>query len=161
VDVQQYLRTAYRYAAETSEDPVTWNGSLVVSEDGMVSYGTNRLPLGVQSLPERLERPAKYDYLIHAEQDSILQSALHGVSTFQAVMYCPWAPCTACARFIIQSGIRKLVAHKQMHDKTPERWVADIERALGLLKEAGVEYEQWDGVVGECEHKFNGEIWHP
>lgn len=160
-DIPHWLREAYRFASRHSDDPVTWNGAILLPDSGFPVFGTNRLPTGTSRLPERLERPAKYDFIVHAEQDAIFQAAVKGVSTRGATLFCPWAPCTACARAIIQAELSHLVAHKQMHEKTPERWAADIERAVTLLREAGIEYVQWDGVLGNCTHKFNGEFWNP
>lgn len=157
-----YLREAYRIAANLSEDPVTHNGALIVSSNGVIiGRGANRLPSGVLARDERFQRPLKCEYLIHAELDAILDAAKRGAQLSGATMFCPWAPCTSCAIAIIQSGIKCLVAHKQIHDKTPERWRESITMAVDMLSEAGVHYEQFDGQIGDVKHMFDGVTWMP
>ena len=87
--------------------------------------------------------------IIHAEEDVIFRSALLGVCTAATVMYVPWALCVRCARAVIQAGIRQVVVHQQAMDKTPNRWRGAIEEGVALLTEVGIEYEQYDGAIGE------------
>ena len=43
---------------------------------------------------------------LHAEQNAIIQAALHGVSVDGATLYCTAQPCVICAKMLINSGIR-------------------------------------------------------
>lgn len=52
----------------------------------------------------------------HAEQNAIVQAALHGVSTEGATLYVKFVPCFACCKMIINAGIKKVVAEKDYHD---------------------------------------------
>lgn len=45
---------------------------------------------------------------VHAESNAILQSAYHGVSTKNSIMYTTFSPCLLCAKEIINSGISEL-----------------------------------------------------
>ena len=76
-------------------------------------------------------------------------------------MVCPWAACADCARAIIQSGIKKLVVHKQAGDKSPEFWRQEIEIAFVMLQEANVELVRYDGVVGARNVLHSGQLWNP
>lgn len=117
------LRQAHKAAWEQSDDLFTKNGAVLCDADGaVVSVGANRLPEGVSALPERLERPAKYDYLIHAEEDAVAWAARSGRSTLGGSLYCPWAACPICARLIIQAGLKQLVVHSPAIERTPPRW---------------------------------------
>ncbi len=156
------LRQCYQLALEHSDDPVTKNAAMIVTNGGdVVAWGVNRFPAGIEKSPERLQRPKKYDYLIHAEQDAIAAAAKAGQSTNGAVLVCPWAPCVDCARLIIQSGFSELVAHKQIHDRTPDRWDDSIKRAIGMLRDSGVAYRREDVEIGAVDSVFNGEVWQP
>lgn len=155
-----YLYLAYKFAREESHDLRTKNGAIIVHRGGGVSFGTNRLPT-LFHMEERLEAPLKYRYIVHAERDAVAMAAKFGRSTLDATMFCPWAPCIACAQMIIQSGISRLVVHKECHDRTPERWQEEIEKAVELLAEANVKYEQWSGKIGGVNNRFNGEVWEP
>lgn len=154
-----FMRMAYRYAAKNSQDPSTQNGAIIVLSNGIpVSLGANRLPPGVESRPERLERPAKYSWLEHAEKDAVISARepLDG-----ATLYCPWSACAECARAIILSGIKELVGHQECCDKTPERWRESIQVANQMLDEAGVKRRMISGKIGGCRVLFDGQWWEP
>jgi hypothetical protein len=76
-------------------------------------------------------------------------------------MVCPWACCGDCARAISIAGITQVVAHKQAHGMSPERWQQPIEEGKEILAAKGIPYILWDGEVGGVENLFNGEIWCP
>lgn len=46
---------------------------------------------------------------VHAEQNVIIQAAVHGVSTKSATIYCSTYPCSICAKLIINAEISKVV----------------------------------------------------
>ena len=159
---REMLKAAYMIAFELSDDPDTKNGAVVVSADGVIiGRGANRFPRSVQKRPDRLKRPNKYNYMIHAEQDAISNAARQGHATLGATLYCPWAACTSCAQLLIQAGIVRVVVHKQMHDRTPPRWQSLIAHAVEMFEEAGVIYEQFDGEIGGVTNLFDSEKWTP
>jgi dCMP deaminase len=49
----------------------------------------------------------------HAEQNAICQAAKLGISIDGATLYCKMVPCIACAKMIINSGIKRVVAEKK------------------------------------------------
>lgn len=156
--VSEYLRQAYRFAAANSDDPRTQTGAIIVGSDGeVISYGANRVPPGVSRLSIRLTPENKPDYVGHAERNSIANAARIGVTTKGLTMYAPWAACSVCAQAIIEGGIAKLVTHKQMMEKTPEKWRGSIAIADLMLKEAGVIVEPYDDSELEMGILFNGE----
>ncbi len=160
-----FLEETYRYAAFRSDDDSTQNGSLLILSDKSFVGGANHFVDGVQRTPERLERPEKYNYFVHAERDAIFNAALLGYSgTSEATLYCTWYACTDCARAIIQCGIRRVIGHKAMFDMTPDRWRETIQKAFVMLGEAGVETWVYDGKIfenDEIQLKFNGSSWCP
>jgi dCMP deaminase len=162
LDAIQLLRDAYLLATTQSQDPITKIGAILVNQDNVViGQGTNCLPDGIKAEAIRLERPGKYDYIIHAEQNAIAQSARKGHATKNSTLYCPWAACTACARLIIQSGITKVVTHKALMVQTHVKWLEEIKRAQQMFYEAGIEYIELDTEIGNVEHIFNGKRWNP
>jgi dCMP deaminase len=66
---------------------------------------------------------------LHAEQNAIIQAALHGVSVKDAVLYCTNHPCIICAKMIINAGIRSVLIQDGYRDTMAEE----------ILQEAGVE----------------------
>ncbi|MBI2035061.1 MAG: CMP deaminase [Candidatus Liptonbacteria bacterium] len=161
-NTRDLLYFAYVEAAK-SRDPSTQNGALLYRPDyGVLIADHNRFPTHVNAdVPERWERPLKYEYIEHAERNVIFSAAKYGISTRDLIMICPWAPCADCARAIIQSGIIRLIAHKQAHDRSPDRWKEQINRALNMLCEARVEVTHYDDKISGVTIRHNGELWEP
>ncbi len=155
------LRQAYELAKQ-SPDPSTQNGVLLINHEGQILCGaTNNFPCGIANRPERLERELKYRFVEHAERAVIYQAARLGIKTEHLIMICPWMPCCDCARAVIEAGINTLVTHKQINDRTPERWKADQALVLSMLEESSVNVVVHDGVIGVTGVRFNGELWNP
>lgn len=161
-----FLMLAYDYAAKHSDDPYTKIGAVIVEPDlhQVVAYGTNHFPDGLGPTSEQIaDRDWKLKHTIHAEPAAIIDAAMSGsgLSTIGATMYIPWVPCTPCALAIADAGIERLVGHKSLIMKTPERWRKSCDDAISLLKKCGVECLMYDGKIGGIEHLFNGEVWEP
>jgi len=155
------LRLAYAVAAAFSDDPATQNGAVLVTQNNEVIWGTNHLPRGVTGLADRLERPKKYAYIEHAERDVILKAAEAGYKTQDGILYVPWFACADCARAIIGAGICMVIGHKQIFDRTTERWKASIADGDAMLREAGVGRRLYDGPIGRVRVLFDGQFWEP
>ena len=80
----------------------------------------------------------------HAEQNAIVQAARFGASTEGSTLYCKMTPCYACAKMIINAGIKKVIACKDYHAG---------DRAKEVFKEAGVIYELMNPVVEEYSNQ--------
>lgn len=147
--LQSWFRFCYRLA-ETSPDTSTQNGAILVGEAGLpFARGTNTFTRGAIVSPERLERPAKYSFIEHAERNAIYDAARKGVSTQDLTMACVWAACADCARAIVQAGVTRLVRHAVFFDGN-DRWAESIALGDAILKEGGVEIVDWRGVVLEA-----------
>jgi len=159
---KDFLRQAYQFGAEKSTDRSTQNGAILVDGSGtVVAWGANHFPKGVAETEERLQRPAKYMYVVHAETESILDAAKRGVKTEGLVMYAPWSACNECAKVIIDSGIAKVVGHKKIMEVSYNQWPNSIRVAMDMFKEAGVLYELHEGDIGGVEILFNGKLFQP
>ncbi len=124
--------------AAWSKDQATQVGCVIVGPNREIrGIGYNGFPRGLDDeKQERHERPAKYDWTEHAERNAVYQAARVGIPTAGCTMYLTWFPCVDCARAVVQSGIRRLVAISP--DKTDERWGAQFQQAEAMLLEAGV-----------------------
>lgn len=153
------MRHAYECALD-SPDPSTQNGALIVDEvlvGGHIGFeirakGCNTFTKGVKCSPEKLERPLKYSYIEHAERNCIFHAASQGVCLTGKTMICPWAACVDCARAIVQSGISKLVRHKNASDRSPERWIESIALADELLIASGIEVVEFTGFLHKMKN---------
>ncbi|MFM1890651.1 MAG: hypothetical protein RLZZ565_1408 [Planctomycetota bacterium] len=125
--------------ATWSKDPSRGVGAVIVSPaKQVISTGFNGLPRAIEDLPERLERPAKYDLIVHAEMNAIIQCARNGVSPMGCGIYSSFFPCINCAIAIVQSGITTVVAYEPMAGD--EHWFASIEKSRAVFREAKVEF---------------------
>lgn len=101
----------------------------------IIQPGYNGPPRGVDDLPERIhERPGKYLFMSHAEENVISNAARKGVSLDGCTITVTHFPCCACARMIINSGIRE-VHHGDGKTSMPEE---QFEAARQMFHEAGV-----------------------
>jgi len=92
--------------ASRSKDPSTKVGCVIASDDKVVvSTGYNGIPAGVEDKPERMERPAKYLWTSHAEENAVAQAARVGARLRGGSAYVTHMPCSRCARTLIQAGI--------------------------------------------------------
>jgi deoxycytidylate deaminase len=80
----------------------------------------------------------------HAETLAILSCARLGLRTQDATMYAPWAACQSCALAIIGAGIRRVVVHKSLMEKTPDRWLTSVSSGLDLLWSHSVRVDMVD-----------------
>ena len=122
-----------------SKDPSRGVGSVIVSPDRqIIATGFNGLPRGVEDLPERLERPTKYDLIVHAEMNAIIQCARNGVSPIGCAIYSSFFPCVSCAIAIVQSGITSVISLRP--ETGDEHWMKSIEKSRAVFEEANVEF---------------------
>lgn len=70
----------------------------------------------------------------HAEENSIVQAAFHGIAVEGSTLYCTMSPCLICAKMIINAGIDEVVFLElyPMSGQTTD-----------LLKSAGVRCRQF------------------
>lgn len=134
---QERFLSLAQAVAQWSKDPTTKVGAVAVaSSKQILETGFNGLPRGVQDFPERMERPAKYLWTAHAEENLVAHAArkvLEG-STVYVTHLC----CNACARMLINAGVAKVVVGSGQTNMPLEQF----EAALAMFEEAGVELEQ-------------------
>ena len=92
--------------AKWSKDPTTKVGAIAVgANNSIIGEGYNGIPRGVQDLPSRMERPSKYLWTSHAEENLIAHAAMSGVSLKGCTVFVTHYPCSRCARLLINSGV--------------------------------------------------------
>lgn len=107
-------------------------GAVIVKDNRIIATGYNGTPHGITNCTEGgCERCKKREegaigpgeekgscVCLHAEQNAIIQSAYQGSSTKEATLYSTYAPCSQCAKMIINAGIVRVVcgrAHDDHH----------------------------------------------
>lgn len=154
---------AYEVAFHESTDANTQIGALLIDDNGQVLIeGANAfIDPAMADVPANHERPRKYKLTEHAERAAIYKAAMIGIPLQGLTMVCPWACCTDCARAIVLSGLKLVVAHQQAYDMTPERWQEEVNLGVEILEGGGVSYTLFDGEIGGVQNLFNGEFWYP
>lgn len=124
-------------------------GSIIVQNDHTISTGYNGAPKGMKHcieigcLRDELNIPSgtKHEICrgVHAEQNAIIQCAIHGESTKGATLYVTGYPCKICAKIIINAQIRRVVISGSYSDT----------EGIDLLKEAGIEVKIMDKLAKE------------
>jgi dCMP deaminase len=124
-------------------------GAVIVKEKRILATGYNGAPSGIRHCHEvgclreqlKVASGVRHELCrgIHAEQNAIIQAALHGVSIKGATLYCTNQPCSICAKMIINAGIREIVYGDGYDDVM----------ATEMLTEAGVKVSQHHAQPGE------------
>ena len=143
----EWLKECYEYS-KNSKHPSTHNAALLIKDNKIILKGVNNLPKGVKEKKERFEGDNKHIYPNHAERDIIYKAAQQGIPTKGLAMVMPWLPCIPCANAVISAGIKKLIVHKQMIERTREGWQEELKNAVEIMHEAGIEIVAYDGNVG-------------
>ena len=86
---KRFMEVADLQVAQWSKDHSTKVGAVIVKDGVILTTGYNGFPRGCNDdLEERHERPEKYQWVIHAETNSIINAARQGVSTLDAELCC-------------------------------------------------------------------------
>lgn len=113
-------------------------GAVLVRDKRLLATGYNGAPRGVAHcldigcLREQLGVPSGERHelcrAIHAEQNAIIQAAVHGVAIDGAILYCTHQPCVLCAKMLINCGVRDIYCLEGYPDAL----------SAALIEEAGV-----------------------
>lgn len=140
----RYLQLA-RTVASWSKDPSTKVGAVIVDPyNHVVGMGYNGFSVGVDDSKERYnDRPTKYEFVVHAEINAILNA---GHRSRDGTLYV-WPSfalppiCSNCCKAAINAGIKHIVGFEgDSNDERVQRWLESIKVAKTMCDEAGVSY---------------------
>lgn len=141
---QRFLDLAAHVAA-WSKDPSTKVGAVAVDpvSRAVLSTGYNGLPRGVEDHCSRMQRPCKYLWTAHAEENLVAHAARQTLQG--ATVYVTHLCCASCTRMLINAGVEKIVCGPGLTNMEYENFAV----ARQMLKEADVELEVQDVQGGE------------
>lgn len=127
-------------------------GAVAVKDKHILATGYNGAPAGLkdclelgclrdeQSIPsgERHE----ICRAIHAEQNVIIQAALHGVSLEGSTVYATHTPCVLCAKMLTNARIKRFVSFGRYND----------DAFINLFRETGIQVSIKDKPPGEISY---------
>lgn len=132
-----------REVSTWSKDPSRKIGAVAVGpKRNVLSTGYNGFPRGIVDTAERYaDRPTKYKYVVHAEQNVVYNASYNGVTLDGATLYVYGLPvCSECAKGIIQVGIRRVV---YCADNVPGNWQESTLLTQQMFAEIGLQHEQF------------------
>jgi dCMP deaminase len=116
-------------------------GAVAVKDKHILATGYNGAPAGLkdclklgclrdaQGIPSG--KNTEICRAVHAEQNVIIQAALHGISIKGATIYCTHSPCVLCAKMLVNAQIARFVSFGRYAD----------DQFLTLFKDAGIAFE--------------------
>lgn len=139
-DWDSYFMDIARLVATRSTCRRRLVGAVLVREKRILTTGYNGAPGGLAHCLEtgclREERgipSGERQELcrgLHAEQNAIIQAAMHGVAVPGATIYVTCQPCVTCTKMLINCRVRRIVCAGEYPD----------EFAREMLAEAGLEF---------------------
>ena len=116
-------------------------GAIAVRDKHILTTGYNGAPSGLKDclelgcLRDEMGIPSGERHEIcrgvHAEQNVIIQAALHGISLEGSTIYCTHTPCVLCAKMLVNAKIKRFVSFGRYNDNS----------FRSLFKEAGIEID--------------------
>lgn len=106
---ERFMKVAQE-VAQWSKDPATKVGCVIVGLGGeILSSGYNGLPRKVHDRADRMERPRKYLWTAHAEENAVANAARTGTRLTGGVAFVTHEICGRCAGMLINAGVVAVV----------------------------------------------------
>lgn len=151
-DIDEYFLKIASVVAERSTCRRHHMGAVAVRGKHILATGYNGAPAG---LPDCLELGCLRDEnsipsgtrqeicrAIHAEQNVIIQAALHGVSLEGSTVYCTHTPCILCAKMLVNAKIKRFVSFGKYDD----------DAFTELFRQAGIQIDIKDRPPSEISY---------
>lgn len=102
-------------------------GAVIVRDRRILTTGYNGAPAGMPHCDEvgHLMVDGHCVRTLHAEQNAIIQGALHGVNIAGSTIYVTHQPCLNCAKMIINAGIIHVVYAGNYPDSYSRQFLED------------------------------------
>lgn len=119
-------------------------GAVLVKDKKILATGYNGAPSGVKHcidigcLRKKLNIPSGQRHELcrglHAEQNVLLQAALHGTSTKDSHLYITNQPCMICAKMLINAGIREIIISDGYPDQLSDKFLKEAKIKIRKAK---------------------------
>lgn len=124
--------------AQRSKDPSTRSGAILVSNDHItLSTGFNGPPATLDdNLIPWEERPQKYAYIIHAEENALWVAAgSHGFDRIKgSTMYCTHLPCAECITRMCMLKVARVIVPGNCPDYPMSKFLVEPQSILDTQK---------------------------
>ena len=147
IDTDEYFLKIASVVAERSTCRRHHIGAVAVKDKHILATGYNGaasgrkdcLELGCLRDEYHIPSGEKHEICrgVHAEQNVIIQAALHGVSLEGSTIYATHTPCRMCAKMLVNAKIKRFVTFGEYNDNSYENLFKDEK----LFQEAGIEVD--------------------
>lgn len=132
----QYWMNMATQASTRSKDPNTQVGAQVVSKTNRpLGCGYNGMPEGMVEDASTWERPTKYNFVLHAELNAIMNCEHTPAG---GKLYVTLYPCKECAKVIAAARIKKV--YYKAHEIDGKSYLDPISQEI--FKRCGIEVHQ-------------------
>ncbi len=140
-DIDEYFLKVASVVAERATCRRHHIGAVAVRDKHILTTGYNGAPSGLKDclelgcLRDEMGIPSGERHEIcrgiHAEQNVIIQAALHGISLEGSTIYCTHTPCVLCAKMLVNARIRRFISFGKYND----------DEFIDMFREAGIEVD--------------------
>jgi dCMP deaminase len=112
-------------------------GAVLVKDNRILCTGYNGAPSGLRHcleigcLREKLGIPSGERHELcrglHAEQNTLVQAARHGIVVADSTLYCTTFPCVICAKMLINAGVIGIVYSDGYSDALAQELLAEAD----------------------------------
>ena len=130
-----YFMNITRLVAERSTCRRRKVGAIAVKDKRILATGYNGAPRNVRDcleigcLREQMGIPSGQRHELcrglHAEQNVIIQAAIHGISLDGAEVYCTHQPCFICTKMLVNCGVTSVTYDSPYPDPMSEEMFAE------------------------------------
>jgi dCMP deaminase len=142
---EKYMGLAF-WVASFSKDPNTQVGAVIIDKNNSpLGYGYNGPPRPIDDKELNWDRPYKYDFIKHAEENAIAHCPR--VDLEGSIIYVTAKPCSKCMLTIVASGIKKVVyfPHRPKDQKSSLVDAKKQEITEEIANKANVVLEKFNG----------------
>lgn len=105
-----FLNLCFELSKKSKDDSTQCGAVLVDSKHKIISCGYNGPPPGINDeLVPWNNRPEKYAYIIHAEENALWFGVAAKSDLAGSTMYCTHHPCTECVARMILNNVRECI----------------------------------------------------
>jgi len=140
--VERYFKLS-KEISTWSKDPSTKIGAIIVGDSGqIISQGYNGFPRNVDDNDFRYQqREIKYQFVIHAEMNAILNALYNGASVKGCTLFVYGLPvCNECAKAVIQAGIKSVYILIDEEHTVGNKWKESFKISETMFKVAGISF---------------------
>lgn len=95
-------------------------GAILEKEGNVISMGYNGTPTGMDNCCEEWDQThtklITKSFVLHAEMNAVIKAAKTGNSVQDSTLYVTLSPCIECAKYILQSQIKRVVYLQDYRD---------------------------------------------